>query len=160
MSDEAPQAWPELSGGILAGGHSSRFGSNKALFSPDGETLIERAAGLLRPLCTQVFVSASHANASAYRFLGLDIVEDLHADCGPLGGLEALLTQCTTPWMLVLTCDMPYIYRDALQTMVRFPQSSEALGATIQAFAWKRKIEGSISPFPLLIKRSVLPLLQ
>ena len=160
MSDEAPQAWPELSGGILAGGHSSRFGSNKALFSPDGETLIERAAGLLRPLWTQVFVSASHANASAYRFLGLDIVEDLHADCGPLGGLEALLTQCTTPWMLVLTCDMPYIYREALHTMVRFPQSSEALGATIQAFAWKSKIEGSISPFPLLIKRSVLPLLQ
>ena len=160
MSDEASQLWPELSGGILAGGRSSRFGSNKALFAPDGERLIERAVRLLRPFCAQVLVSASHANADAYRFLGLDIVEDLHADCGPLGGLEALLTQCATPWMFILACDMPYVSSDALLTMAGLPQLSEALGGTIQAFAWKNKIEGSVSPFPLLIRRSVLPSLQ
>ena len=160
MSDEASQLWPELSGGILAGGRSSRFGSNKALFAPDGERLIERAARRLRPFCARVLVSASHANADDYRFLGLDIVEDLHADRGPLGGLEALLTQCATPWMFILTCDMPYVNNDALLTMAGLPQLSEALGATIQAFAWKNKIEGSISPFPLLIRRSVLPTLQ
>lgn len=160
MSDEASQLWPELSGGILAGGRSNRFGSNKALFAPDGERLIERAVRLLRPFCAQVLVSASHANADAYRFLGLDIVEDLHADCGPLGGLEALLTQCATPWMFILTCDMPYVSSDALLTMAGLPQLSEALGGTIQAFAWKNKIEGSVSPFPLLIRRSVLPSLQ
>ena len=160
MSDEASQPWPELSGGILAGGRSSRFGSNKALFAPDGERLIERAVRLLRPFCAQVLVSASHANADAYRFLGLDIVEDLHADCGPLGGLEALLTQCATPWMFILACDMPYVSSDALLTMAGLPQLSEALGGTIQAFAWKNKIEGSVSPFPLLIRRSVLPSLQ
>lgn len=160
MSDEASQLWPELSGGILAGGRSNRFGSNKALFAPDGERLIERAVRLLRPFCAQVLVSASHANADAYRFLGLDIVEDLHADCGPLGGLEALLTLCATPWMFILACDMPYVSSDALLTMAGLPQLSEALGGTIQAFAWKNKIEGSISPFPLLIRRSVLPTLQ
>jgi molybdopterin-guanine dinucleotide biosynthesis protein A len=160
MSDEASQLWPELSGGILAGGRSNRFGSNKALFAPDGERLIERAVRLLRPFCAQVLVSASHANADAYRFLGLDIVEDLHADCGPLGGLEALLTLCATPWMFILACDMPYVSSDALLTMAGLPQLSEALGGTIQAFAWKNKIEGSVSPFPLLIRRSVLPSLQ
>lgn len=160
MSDEASQLWPELSGGILAGGRSNRFGSNKALFASDGERLIERAVRLLRPFCAQVLVSASHANADAYRFLGLDIVEDLHADCGPLGGLEALLTLCATPWMFILACDMPYVSSDALLTMAGLPQLSEALGGTIQAFAWKNKIEGSVSPFPLLIRRSVLPSLQ
>lgn len=160
MSDEASQLWPELSGGILAGGRSNRFGSNKALFAPDGERLIERAVRLLRPFCAQVLVSASHANADDYRFLGLDIVEDLHADCGPLGGLEALLTLCATPWMFILACDMPYVSSDALLTMAGLPQLSEALGGTIQAFAWKNKIEGSVSPFPLLIRRSVLPSLQ
>lgn len=92
----------------VAGGHSSRFGSNRALFSPNGETLIARAAQLLRLLCRQVLVSASHANAGAYTFLGLDIVEDLHSNCGPLGGLEAMLNRCPTPWLLVLTCNMSY----------------------------------------------------
>lgn len=97
MGDSSSPSLFDVTGGILAGGHSSRFGSNKALFSPNGETLIERAAHLLRPLCRQVLVSASHTNAEAYAFLGLDIVEDLHSDCGPLGGLEAMLNRCTTP---------------------------------------------------------------
>ena len=82
----------ELTGAILAGGHSSRFGSNKALFAPDGETLISKAADLLHPLVREVLVSASHANVEAYAFLGLDIVEDLHPDCGPLGGWK----RCST----------------------------------------------------------------
>lgn len=122
MGDSSSPSLFDVTGGILAGGHSSRFGSNKALFSPDGETLIERAAGLLRPLCRQVLVSASHTNAGAYAFLGLDIVEDLHSDCGPLGGLEAMLNRCTTSWLLVLTCDMPYVSSEALQTMVSHAQ--------------------------------------
>lgn len=52
-----------LNGAVLAGGRSSRFGSNKALFAPDGETLINKAVDLLRPLVKEVVVSASHANA-------------------------------------------------------------------------------------------------
>ena len=50
-----------LTGAILAGGHSSRFGSNKALFAPNGETLISKAAGLLRSVAREVLVSASLA---------------------------------------------------------------------------------------------------
>lgn len=161
MSDSVPSPFLDVTGGILAGGRSSRFGSNKALFSPDGETLIERAAALLRPLCHTVLISASHANANAYAFLELDIVEDLHSDCGPLGGLEAMLERCATSWLLVLTCDMPYVNSEALQTMISHARLSDVLDDSLpRAFAWQRMSDGSISPFPLLIKRSVLPQLR
>lgn len=110
------------------GGRSSRFGSNKALFAPDGETLINKAVDLLRPLVKEVVVSASHANAGAYAFLGLDIVEDQHSDCGPLGGLEALLDRCSTRWLLILTCDMPCVDSDMLRRMIdHVKQSRSAL---------------------------------
>lgn len=160
--DAASVSHLELTGAVLAGGHSSRFGSNKALFAPDGETLISKAADLLHPLVREVLVSASHANAEAYAFLGLDIVEDLHPDCGPLGGLEALLDRCTTPWLLILTCDMPYVNSDALWTMIHHAQQSE--GGICQeslprAFAWQRS-DGSVSPFPLLIERSALSVVR
>lgn len=160
--DAASVSHLELTGAVLAGGHSSRFGSNKALFAPDGETLISKAADLLHPLVREVLVSASHANAEAYAFLGLDIVEDLHPDCGPLGGLEALLDRCTTPWLLILTCDMPYVNSEALRTMIRHAQQSE--GGICQeslprAFAWQRS-DGSVSPFPLLIERSALSVVR
>lgn len=160
--DAASISHLELTGAVLAGGHSSRFGSNKALFAPDGETLISKAADLLRPLCEEVLVSASHANAGTYAFLELGIVEDLHPDCGPLGGLEALLDRCATSWLLILTCDMPYVDSEALWTMIRHAQQSE--GSICQeslprAFAWQRS-DGGVSPFPLLIERSALSVVR
>ena len=153
----------QLTGAILAGGHSSRFGSNKALFAPDGETLISKAAGLLRSVAREVLVSASQTNAGDYDFLGLEIVVDQHPDSGPMGGLETLLQRCTTPWLLVLTCDMPFVDKEALITMVS-SLTGEPDNALYQrdrphALAWQR-YDGSISPFPLLIERSALPKLQ
>lgn len=152
-----------LTGAILAGGHSSRFGSNKALFAPDGETLISKAAGLLRSVAREVLVSASQTNAGDYDFLGLEIVVDQHPDSGPMGGLETLLQRCTTPWLLVLTCDMPFVDKEALVTMVS-SLAGESDNALCQrdhphALAWQR-CDGSISPFPLLIERSALPKIQ
>ena len=150
VSHDAASAFRlELTGAILAGGHSSRFGSNKALFAPDGET-------------RELLVSASHANAAAYAFLELDIVEDQHPDCGPLGGLEALLDRCSTPWLIILTCDMPYVDGEALRTMMSHAQQKGdriGQGALPRAIAWQRS-DGSISPFPLLIERSALPVLR
>ena len=152
-----------LTGAILAGGHSSRFGSNKALFAPDGETLISKAAGLLRSVAREVLVSASQTNAGDYDFLGLDIVVDQHPDSGPMGGLETLLQRCTTQWLLVLTCDMPFVDKDALVTMISSlaGESDNALHQKDRphALAWQRR-DGSISPFPLLMERSALPKLQ
>lgn len=152
-----------LTGAILAGGHSSRFGSNKALFAPNGETLISKAAGLLRSVVREVLVSASQTNAGDYDFLGLEIVVDQHPDSGPMGGLETLLQRCTTPWLLVLTCDMPFVDKEALVTMVS-SLNGEPDNALYQrdhphALAWQR-CDGSISPFPLLIERSALPKIQ
>ncbi len=151
-----------LNGAVLAGGRSSRFGSNKALFAPDGETLINKAVDMLRPLVKEVVVSASHANAGAYAFLGLDIVEDQHSDCGPLGGLEALLDRCSTRWLLILTCDMPCVDSDMLRTMIDHVKQS---GGSFenrnlpQAIAWRRS-DGSVSPFPLLIEKDALSVLR
>lgn len=161
MPTHLPSSSSLLTGAILAGGHSSRFGSNKALFAPDGETLISKAADLLRPLTGEVLVSASPAHAGTYDFLDLEIVEDLHPDSGPLGGLEALLQRCSTPWLLVLTCDMPFVDSDALLTMIRHalqPQGHHH-GVLPRVLAWRR-CDGSISPFPLLIEQDALAITQ
>lgn len=72
-----------------------------------------------------------------------------------------MLNRCTTPWLLVLTCDMPYVNSEALQTMIGHARLSDTLDDSLpRAFAWQRASDGSISPFPLLIKRSVLPQLR
>jgi len=72
-------------GAVLAGGLSSRFGSDKALARLDGETLLDRAIATLRGQCDAVVViGREHANAPT--------LPDWPAPgMGPLGGVAAAL---------------------------------------------------------------------
>jgi len=68
-------------GAVLAGGKSSRFGSDKALALLEGKRLIDRAVTALEPYCDKVVVVGR--NDSAH-----DCVPDWpQPDCGPLGGI-------------------------------------------------------------------------
>lgn len=72
-------------GAVLAGGRSSRFGSDKALAELDGQTLLARAVDTLSAWCDHVVV-VGRETAPAQT-----IPDWPHADMGPLGGLAAAL---------------------------------------------------------------------
>lgn len=65
----------KVTGIILAGGESRRFGSDKALFEYNGKKLIEYAIASLRPVCGQILLSTHHTHK--YAFTGLTCVADL-----------------------------------------------------------------------------------
>ncbi|NIJ17306.1 molybdenum cofactor guanylyltransferase [Sphingobium vermicomposti] len=100
-----------LLGAVLAGGRSSRFGSDKALaVMPDGRTLIEHAVTAIAPHVETVVVCGRSVE-------GLTGLTDRPApDMGPLGGLNAALHHARSAgYDAVLTtgCDMP-VYPAAL----------------------------------------------
>lgn len=72
-------------GAVLAGGKSSRFGSDKAIAMLGNATLIEHVLNALRRQCDAVVVVGR-------RYGGAPHIEDLH-ECrqGPLGGIAAAL---------------------------------------------------------------------
>ncbi len=86
-------------GAVLAGGKSSRFGSDKALAELDGRTLIARAVDTLSGFCEYVIVvGRSEAPAPT-------IPDWPHADMGPLGGIAAALRYAEDEdYDSVLTC--------------------------------------------------------
>lgn len=145
-----------VTGAVLAGGRSSRFGSNKALYSADddtelgrllqGRTFLQHALDTLRPLCDEMLISASKANAVAYQHEGVRIVEDLVNGCGPLGGLLSLFSAAAEPWLLLVTCDMPFVTTASLRRILAEPR--EDLDAI------------SAHQFPLLIRRDTLYILR
>lgn len=137
----------ELTGAVLAGGHSSRFGSNKALQAIDGTTFLGHAIETLQPLCSEVVISASRRNADDYSSYGLRIINDTDEDLGPLGGIVSLLAAIHTDWLLVLTCDMPWLSSASLQQLLDGAEGYEA-------------VSFDHSPLPLLIRRSALPVVQ
>lgn len=137
----------ELTGAVLAGGHSSRFGSNKALQVIEGTTFLGHAISTLQPLCHEVVISASRRNADDYSSHDLRIINDTNEDLGPLGGIASLLAAIHTDWLLVLTCDMPWLSSASLQRLLDGAEGYEA-------------VSFDHSPLPLLIRRSALTVVQ
>ncbi|MFH1754245.1 MAG: molybdenum cofactor guanylyltransferase [Candidatus Latescibacterota bacterium] len=101
-----------IAGAILAGGRASRFGGRpKGLIRlPTGETIIERLIAEMRKADIASCMISSNEEKH-YAALGVPVVEDLHGDCGPLGGIEAALNYFreTAEGVLFLAGDTPFV---------------------------------------------------
>lgn len=94
-----------VGGYVLAGGRSSRMGSDKSLLELGGRPLILHAVTKLRRLCAEVSILSSNAALKAYA----PIVRDVHEGCGPMGGIEAALRSSRYEWNLILPVDVPFV---------------------------------------------------
>jgi molybdopterin-guanine dinucleotide biosynthesis protein A len=92
-------------GVILAGGRSSRFGSNKALAMVAGKPLIQHIAKLMASLFAECLLITN--TPEEYKFLALPMTGDRYRECGPLAGIHAALLQINTDRAFVVACDMP-----------------------------------------------------
>lgn len=92
----------QILGAVLAGGRSSRFGSDKAMARMrDGRTLLDHAVAGLAPHVVKVVICGRN-----------DGLPDRPApDMGPLGGLNAALHHAAAhgfAGVLTTGCDMPF----------------------------------------------------
>lgn len=94
---------------IMAGGRSSRMGRDKAGVLLGGETLAMRALRTWRGWGGELFYSTGSQPAPDWLPGWARAVPDLHPDNGPLGGLEAGLCCCATPYLLLCAVDLPFV---------------------------------------------------
>ena len=92
-----------LSGILLVGGASTRFGSPKELAEFGGETLAERAWRVLGEVCDERFA------------VGRGGLSD--PGTGPVAAIAAGLRAATNEVAVVLPVDMPLLTADALQLL-------------------------------------------
>ncbi len=91
-------------GAVLAGGRSSRFGSDKALALLDGVALLDHAVTALAPFCAAVVVCGRDDPRH------ITLADRPAPGMGPLGGLNAALHKALAEdyaGVLVTGCDMP-----------------------------------------------------
>ena len=91
-------------GAVLAGGQSSRFGSDKAQAMLRGASLLDHAVAALAPFCTQVVVSGREDSRH------ICVPDRPQSGMGPLGGLNGVLHHAARHGyvgVLVTGCDMP-----------------------------------------------------
>lgn len=96
-----------VTGVILAGGSSSRMGSNKALLEVDGSPIITRTYRTLAGLFREVIIVTS--SPGDYAFLPCRKVPDIYPGCGSIAGLHAALAHSSSAYSFVTACDMPFI---------------------------------------------------
>ena len=112
-----------ITGFILAGGKSSRMGTEKALLSVHGKTLIDHAIAQARSICQDVLIVGPKETFSPYG----RIVKDVYPDCGPLGGIHAALGRTQTELNFVVGVDTPFITKGFLAFLADQARTSRML---------------------------------
>lgn len=101
-----------ISGYVLAGGGSTRFGTDKALAPFDGAPLLVRVTEVVRKAAGNVSVIAAREKYTSLGD-GLRTVSDRWPGEGPLGGIITALRHTAeispTRWNLIVSCDLPFV---------------------------------------------------
>jgi len=103
-----------LTGAILAGGKSLRYGRNKALEVFHGRSLIEYAVQSLR-VCDPLLVVAN--DLTPYLHIRATLVQDVVCDQGPLGGIYTALLFSPHNWVFIKATDMPFLVEELAKKM-------------------------------------------
>src|SRR5215469_2143568 len=109
-----PTVSTDVSAFILAGGRSTRMGTDKAFVMLDGRTLLARMLELARSVCADVRIVGDRTKFGAFAA----VVEDIFPTCGPLGGIHAALRSSKTDLNLIFAVDIPFLSTEFLQFMI------------------------------------------
>jgi molybdopterin-guanine dinucleotide biosynthesis protein A len=123
-----------LSGILLLGGASTRFGSQKALARLGEETLAERAWRLLAQVCAE--------RLAVGRLVGLPFATMDDERTGPVAAIAVGLRAATHDVAVVVPVDMPLLTPDALRLL---------------AAACRDAAVAQCGPLPCAVARRALP---
>jgi molybdenum cofactor guanylyltransferase len=143
----------ELTGVLLAGGSSSRMGTDKAGLvlpgEPAGAPLARRVANLLRQACGEVLVASG--DGRRLDWLGLPQVADEMPGAGPLAGIVAGLAGASTDLVAVVAVDMPFASPAVLRLLAKQWHGQDAVVP---------RSEAGLEPLHAIYVRSAEPLLR
>lgn len=112
----------EITGVVLAGGKSSRMGTDKGVLLVNGKSMVDSIIGVLAPLVNDILIIANGTN---YNYLPYTIYPDRVKDSGPMGGIYTALSHSKTNKNMVLSCDMPFITAGIIEVLINHPTESD-----------------------------------
>lgn len=137
-----------LKGLVLAGGESTRMGSDKGLMDYHGGPQREYLLRLLKGFTTEAFISCRPGQISDSI---LPLIEDTYENLGPFGGiLSAFEFDPHAAW-LVVACDFPLLDHAAISQLVEERDTSSIATSfldthTLMPEPWITILEPKIYP--------------
>lgn len=133
---------------ILAGGKSSRMGTDKGLMPFRGSAMIEHVIRIVLPIFSEVIIMS---NQPGYEKFGFAVWEDEVKGLGPLGGITTALRNTTTALNFFISCDLP----DMDAEIIRMICNTEERGAVTLPTH-----HGHLEPLCALYSTEVLPIFE
>ncbi|MBP5415627.1 MAG: molybdenum cofactor guanylyltransferase [Lachnospiraceae bacterium] len=109
-----------ISIGILAGGKSTRMGSDKALMQIGNERFIER---IIKELDHYSEIIISAGKNTSYEELGFKTVYDENTRVGPMEGIRQILKAAKEEYVFICAVDMPFVSRDIVDHILGYVSS-------------------------------------
>ncbi|RPJ22606.1 MAG: molybdenum cofactor guanylyltransferase [Desulfobacteraceae bacterium] len=105
-----------VTGFILLGGKSSRYGSNKAFVEIEGVRLVDRVVRVMKSIFHRIVLLTN--TPEEYAYLQTPMVEDLIKGFGPMGGIYTGLMTLSDEVGFFVACDMPFLSESLIRHMV------------------------------------------
>lgn len=134
---------------ILAGGKSSRMGTDKGLVLLNRKPMIQHIIEAVQK--TEINDILIISNNLAYKQFGLPVYSDIIKESGPLGGIYTGLVNSTTSRNMILSCDIPFINDEVMNVLLEDQSQSP-----ITVLKYKDRIHPLIGIF----NTSIIPDLQ
>ena len=104
-----------ITGIILAGGKSSRMGTDKGFVVYKNKAFVQHIIEALQPLVDEIIIVSNNPD---YDVFGFKRVNDLIENAGPLAGVYTGLHYSKTENNLVISCDVPLINSETLSLLM------------------------------------------
>ena len=133
---------------ILAGGLSSRMGTEKGLVRLNGKPMILAVIEAAKKISADIILVA---NKAEYNQFGYPVFKDDFQEKGPLGGIYTGLKNSAHDYNLVLSCDIPFISTEVLKRISDYDPAFDISVAGHQ---------GKIHPLVGIYSKACLPVME
>jgi len=137
-----------ITGIILAGGKSSRMGTDKCFLKTNNQTFLEKTIKIIEAFTTNILISGENKK---FKHLGYDIITDEYKDCGPIGGIFSALKYSKSEVNIIAPCDMPYLNADLFKFLI---SKLDNYDAVVPIF--KDKVE----PLIIVLRKRTIDILE
>jgi len=105
----------DITGIILAGGKSSRMGTDKGFLMLNDKPFVQCSIDALKPLVSEILIVSDNPD---YDVFGLKRINDITKNAGPVAGICSGLEASSTAYNIILSCDIPLINSEILQKLI------------------------------------------
>ena len=134
---------------IMAGGKSSRMGTNKSFVEINGKSMIEHVLDTVAPFSNHKIIITN--SPDQYQSFDLPMFADIYPEHGPLAGIFTAVMHAPTPYTLIVATDMPWLNPNLLNYQIQLRHKADVIIPRWQKFP---------EPLHAVYSKAVLPAIK